>query len=159
MGRTPANGGEDLNRPVKSDEERTLQANEVCGRACEESGVKVSSWRHFAAWKEYVDGTIGESQLAEKAKTEMEEFSKSFGKYLIVASKDDSASSSEEEEKKNRAKRANKIYRKVCSEAGMKVYFFHDLASWIDFVEGKISESEFYERAKLEIGKMKGESN
>jgi hypothetical protein len=42
----------------------------------------------------------------------------------------------------------------VCSEAGVKVCFFHDFNSWHDYIEGKIDEVEFYDRAKVEIDKM-----
>ena len=143
---------------VKSERERTIRANEVCRKACEERGVKVASWHHFQAWKEYVDGKIGDSQLTDKARSEMEQFSGSFGIYLVIERKEDPDQLKKEEEKKKRAKQANQIYRKVCQEAGIKVCFFNDFGSWSNYVEGKITESEFYEKAKLEVESIAAKS-
>jgi hypothetical protein len=134
-------------------EDRADQANEFCGDECRKNRMKVSSWKDFTAWKEYVDGKISDTQLAEKAKMEIAEFSRVFGKYIVIEKAEDKHSD-EEEEKKKRAKRANKIYREVCAETNLNVCFFHGFISWSDYVEGRITESEFYERARAEIKQM-----
>jgi hypothetical protein len=58
-----------------SQEERMNVADEVCRKACEDSGLAVASWQNFDGWKEYVEGQIGESQLTDKAKDEVQGFS------------------------------------------------------------------------------------
>ncbi len=133
-------------------EERAEQADEVFCEACEENGVKVSSWQEFDAWKEYVDGEIDEQRLADKAETELAEFAKSFGKYLVIEKEDPTPS--ENGAKKERVKRANRIYRKLCDATGLTFCFLNGFGAWSDFVEGKISEVEFLEKAKLEVEKM-----
>lgn len=140
--------------PMRLDDERACRADELYYRVCTENGLKVMRWQDFAAWKEYVDGDIDESQLSERARVEMRELSKSFGKYLVVDRTNEPKQLKEEEEKKERAKRANKIYRQVCNEVGLKVSFFRDLKSWIDYVEGEISDSDFYEKVRLEVQKL-----
>jgi hypothetical protein len=83
---------EDVKKPVDEnsrDDDRVNQANEVCCKACEASGVRVSSWESFDAWNEFVEGTIGEHQLADKAKTEVSEFAESFRKYIMIKKKED----------------------------------------------------------------------
>jgi hypothetical protein len=133
-------------------EDRAGQADEVYCEACEENGVKVSSWQEFDAWKEYVDGKIDEQILADKAETELAEFTKSFGKYLVIEKEDPTPS--ENGEKKERVKRANRIYRKLCDATGLTFCFLNGFGAWSDFVDGKISEVEFLEKAKLEVEKM-----
>lgn len=140
------------------DLERATHADDFYYRMCRENGLEVISWEDFEAWKEYVDGKITESQLSERAKTELQEISTSFGKYLVVAKEEEPEHYKEEQEKRERAKRANKIYRRVCQEAGVKVSFFRDFGSWSDYVEGKISETEFYEKAKSEVQLMLAQS-
>ncbi len=133
-------------------EDRAEQADEVYCEACEEKGIKVSSWEEFDAWKEYVDGKIDEQILADKAETELTEFTNSFGKYLVIAKEDPTPSDGGE--KKARVKHANTIYRKLCDATGLTLCFLNSFGTWSDFVDGKINEAEFLERAKLEIEKM-----
>lgn len=52
--------------------------------------------------------------------------------------------------KKRLAKRANQIYRSVCDELALKECFFYGFGAWSEFVDGKISENRFYEKAKAE---------
>ena len=134
--------------------QRALTANGFYSKICEENGLKVVSWQSFGAWKEYVDGQIDESQLNTKVRVELEELSSTFGKYVVADKDEESKHFKEEKEKLDRAKQANKIYRLVCAETGMKVSFFQDFSSWSDFVEGKIDETEFYQRARSEVEKM-----
>lgn len=138
------------------EKERAEQADKLYCEVCEESGLKVSSWQHFDAWKEYVDGKVNETVLAERAETELVEFAKSFGKYLVIRKED--PSNSDDAEKKQRAKRANRIYRKLCEASGLTLCFLSSFSTWSDFVEGRITEAEFLEQAKLEVEKMVRES-
>jgi hypothetical protein len=55
---------------------------------------------------------------------------------------------------KDRARLANRIYRRVCEEAGMELCFFNDFIPWSDYVKGAINESELYEKAREEIMKI-----
>lgn len=135
---------------TEAQKDRALHADEIYCKACEDSGIHISSWHNFKSWHEYVDGKIDDAELSEKARSELDQFSKSFGKYVVIK-KDDPKQAEDETEKKKRAKQAGKIYREVCGEAGITICFFHDFISWSDFVEGKIDESEFHERVKREI--------
>jgi hypothetical protein len=138
------------------DQDRTGKADQGICEACEEGGIKVSSWKEFDAWQEYVDGTINENVLAVKAQTELTEFAKSFGKYLVIEKEDPSPP--EDAEKRERVKRANKIYRTLCDTTGLTFCFFKNFAAWSDYTEGKISEIDFLEKAKMEVEKMVSES-
>lgn len=55
-----------------------------------------------------------------------------------------------EDTKKRLAKRANQIYRTLCDELEIRVCFFYGFSAWSEFVDGKISETRFYEAAKAE---------
>jgi hypothetical protein len=52
--------------------------------------------------------------------------------------------------KKRLAKRANQIYRTLCDELALNECFFYGFRAWSEFVDGKISETKFYEAAKAE---------
>jgi glucose-6-phosphate 1-dehydrogenase len=144
---------------VKSmdEKERTEKANEVYCKACEESGLKVASWENFAAWQEYVDGKIDDTQLVERVRQEMEQFAGRFGKYLVVAN-EDPVPVKKEQEKRDRARQANKTYKKVCEEAGIDVCFFSNFSTWSEYVQGGMSDADFYDQAKVEVRKMSTES-
>lgn len=151
-------GPGDLEGFSHGEKERAVRAGEIYSRLCEEAGIGSLCFENFEAWKAFVEGEIGESQLNEEARKEVEEFSRSFGKYLMVDSREDRRQEREEEEKRERARRANKIYRKVCSECGMQVCFFQDFSSWSDYVEGRISDEAFEQRARAEIEKIRARS-
>ncbi len=152
MGETSQPDMKEEQAKTKEEEERSEQAKQVYCDACEESGLKVSSWQDFGAWKEFVDGTTSEASLTAKAQLELTEFAKSFGKFLVIEKEDPAPS--EDAGKQERVKRANRIYRKLCEAAGLTLCFFSSFSTWKDYVEGRISEAEFLERAKLEIEKM-----
>ena len=133
-----------------AEQERVDRANEFYTRIFSERGVRVSSWHDFGAWKEYVDGRIGESELDEKAKTELEDVSQQFGKYVVIREEPPDYLK-EGTVERERAKLAHKIYRKVCKDAGLTLCFFNDFKTWSDYVRGVIGESEFYEKAKIEV--------
>jgi hypothetical protein len=141
---------------TKEEKERAEQANQVYCEACEEKGIKVSSWKNFDAWNEFVDGAVSETVLTDKAEVELAEFAKRFGKFLVIEKEDPTRS--DDTEKKERVKRANRIYRRLCEAAGLTFCFFNNFATWSDYVEGKISESEFLEESNLEVEKMIRES-
>jgi hypothetical protein len=137
--------------------ERTEQAGQLICEACEERGLKVSSWKDFDAWQEYVDGVISDEVLADKARLELDEFAKNFGKYLVIEKEDPSPP--EDEERKERVKRANKIYRTLCDAGGLTFCFFMNFSAWSDYVQGKMSEMDFLAKAKLEVERMVRESS
>jgi hypothetical protein len=140
---------------------RVSLANEFFHNTCGLEGMKVLTWEDFSAWKEYVDGQISDPELKERATAELEDFYKRFGKYVIVE-EEEPKSAKVDSIKRARAKLANKIYRKVCEDAGMELCFFSNFKTWSDFVGGVIGESEFYQQAKSEIAKMaarKGNGN
>jgi hypothetical protein len=157
MQHTSQNEKDENEELTTEDQGRTGKADQGICEACEEGGLKVSSWKHFDAWQEYVDGTINENVLAAKAQTELTEFAKSFGKYLVIEKEDPSPS--EDAEKKERVKRANKIYRTLCEATGLTFCFFNSFAVWSDYVQGKMGEKDFLEKAKMEVEKMVSESN
>jgi hypothetical protein len=136
-------------------EERCDRANEVCEQACEECGLKVSSWEEFNARQEFIEGRIDENELANRATSEVAHHAQVFGKYLVI-DKEEPESSSEESRRKDRARQANRIYRKVCDEAELTLCFFSDFSSWSDYVKGTLSDSELYDRAKDEAQKLTG---
>jgi hypothetical protein len=135
---------------------RAEQADQAYCEACGEAGLQVSSWLKFDAWKDYVEGEIGEDSLTDKAQKELKEFARSFGKYLVIEKED--PSTSEDAARKERVKRANRIYRKLCDATGLTFCFLSDFATWSDYVEGKITELELMERAKQEIERMVSET-
>lgn len=136
--------------------QRVIQANKVYCKACEENGIKVCSWENFTGWKDYVDGRINESQLSAIAEDELKQFRETFGKYTVV-SNEPSSETDEEALKLERSKLANKIYRKVCTDSGLSFCFFKNFSTWSDYVQGKIGESEFLEKAHEEVQNMLSE--
>jgi hypothetical protein len=154
---TPEDENDENKELTAEDQVRTGKADQVICEACEEGGLKVSSWKNFDAWQKYVDGSINENVLEDKAQTELAEFAKSFGKYLVIEKEDPSPS--EDAGKKERVKRANKIYRTLCEATGLTFCFFNSFAVWSDYVQDKISETEFLEKAKMEVERMVKESN
>ena len=135
-------------------EELAIQAKRTYCRACEEHGVKACSWESFSGYQDYVNGRIKQSELATRADEELRDLTRTFGKYTVVE-REESTTPSEEAEKKERAKEANKVYKKICSESGLGQCFFSDFATWSDYVQGKIDEAEFSEKARLEVEKMR----
>jgi hypothetical protein len=137
---------------AESESERTERAGEAFCQACHDSGVSTVSWENFDGHQEYVEGKIDDAKLAERAQVEMNDFSRSFGKYLVIAQEEPTPR--EPSEKKDRIRQANKIYRETCRDQGMTVCFFKDFSTWSDFVEGRIEESQFLGKAKAELAEM-----
>lgn len=138
---------------TEEEKKREEQADEAICSACEHSGIKVSSWDDFEAWGQYVEGQLDEPQLAETAEKEVTEFARVFGKYLVI-DKEEPAHVRKELEKHERAGQANRIYRRVCREAGLTLCFFKDFDSWSEYVKGGLTDSEFHERVEQELRRM-----
>jgi hypothetical protein len=138
--------------------ERALQARKTYCSFCEEFEMKPCSWESFPSYQDYVDGSITESELLGGANEEFKDFTPTFGKYLVVE-KEEPVASSMDDEKRERARAANKVYKKVCSESGIVQCFFSNFAAWSDYVQGKIDELEFSEKARLEVEEMKASAN
>lgn len=85
-------------------------------------------------------------------------YANSFGKYLSTG-KGEPKFSREEKEKRDRARRANKIYRQVCNDTGLKECFFSNFSIWSDFVTGNMSEAEFVEQTETTARAMALEEN
>ncbi len=145
---------ENLPKAMKDvEKERAVFAKKVYCNACEEIGIKACSFESSAAWREFVDGRIEESELSERAREEMKDFKKAFSKYTIVTEEEEKVPS-EDAMRKHRARLANKIYKEVCSESGLSECFFNGFAAWSDYVQGRIGDAQLMERAKSEAAKM-----
>ncbi len=140
-----------------AEKERVIRANHIYCQACEEKGVRVCSWNSFSSWQEYVDGKISDSQLAEKARDEINQFTETFSKYTVI-SPEDTTPVRDEARKRERAKLATKIYKQVCQDSGRSPCFFKNFATWSDYVNGRIEEPEFVEKARQEVAKMAEEA-
>lgn len=137
--------------------ERIVHATKVFCEKCEEKGVEVCSWESMPGFNSFVDGAITEAELADQARDEMAQFVKKFEKYTIVQ-REPSKVNEEKDEKLKRAKYANKIYKKACSETGKSLCFFNNFSSWQEYVEGRIGDDELYEKAREEIEKLANDS-
>ncbi len=131
--------------------ERIVKANQIFSEACEKLDVKVCSFKEMPGFMDFVDGNISEHQLSEQARQEMSQFASTFSKYAVVSH--DESEVDEELETRQRAKLANKIYRKACEDSGKSFCFFMNFSAWQDFVEGRIDEEELYQRAMEEVRK------
>lgn len=142
---------EDRERETNVD--RCEKANEAYCAECEKQGLKVCSLEEFQARQEFLDGRIDEGQLEAKAAAEVSDYAKAFGKYLVI--RDEEAPVQEQDaDKRERARLANRIYKRVCQEEGLSVCFFSDFSSWSEYVKGKIEDQELYGRAKVEVEKL-----
>jgi hypothetical protein len=120
--------------------------------------VEVLTWcQSNASSSGYGGGEVGQSQFDDQAKNALENYSKNFGDFN-VANQEESKVNGEDSDKKERARRANKIYRKVCQSAGQTSCFFNNFGTWSDFVSGKMSESEFHDHAETAMRQMIAES-
>ena len=137
---------------------RAIEAKRTYCNVCEEYGVKACSWESFSGYQDYVAGRIDESELAGRADEEIKDLTRTFGKYTVV-DKEKSVASSEEDEKRKRARAANTVYKRICSESGLGRCFFSNFGIWSDYVQGRIDETEFSEKARLEVEKMKASAN
>lgn len=141
------------NKEGEAMEQRCDRASKVCGEACEASGLKMSSWDEFDARTDFIEGKIDEGELSRRAASEVSDHARTFGKYLVI-DQEEPKSEREEEHKRERARQANKIYKRVCDEAEMKLCFFSDFSSWSDYVKGELTDAELFDRAQQEARKI-----
>ncbi len=133
--------------------DRCEKANEAYCSECEKQGLQVCSLDEFQARKEFLDGLIDEGQLQARAAVELSDHAKTFGKYLVI--KDEEPGGEDPDAgRRERARLANKIYKRVCREKGLNACFFSDFSSWSEYVRGEIGDAEFYDRAKIEVEKL-----
>jgi hypothetical protein len=101
--------------------------------------------------KEMILSPFGESGMGqqvpspEDASRGFEQYSQIFGKY--ISAKDEKHFSTEEKGKRDRAKRANRIYKQVCEETGLKACFFSNFGEWSEYIDGRMSDDEFQSHA------------
>jgi len=95
----------------------------------------------------FADGYMGQNPMDEQARRSLEQqYSQTFGKHL--SDKDGGDKFSEEERlRRERAKKANRIYKKVCEDLQLNACFFSNFGEWSEYVEGKMSDAEFHGHA------------
>lgn len=139
---------------MKSEQERIIHANKTyCEEHGQQEGVEICSWENMPGYNSFLNGEITESQLADQAAAEMEQFTRTFSKYTLIDKEKKEPSPDEDPVRKERAKIANRIYRKACADSGKSFCFFKNFTSWQKFVHGEISETEFYKNVVEEIRK------
>ncbi len=101
---------------------------------------------------------MGQNPMDEQAQRGFEHYSQTFGKYL--SEKDGEKKFSEEErQKRERAKKANRIYKKVCEDLHINACFFNNFGDWSEYVGGKMSDAEFHGHAITRAQKMMADRN
>ena len=106
----------------------------------------------------FASGDIGQFPVNEQAATSFEQYSHTFEKFL--SDKDGEKKSSEEEKlMRERAKKANRIYKKVCEDLQMNGCFFNNFGEWSKYVEGRMSDAEFHGHAIARAQQMKADQN
>ena len=102
---------------------------------------------------------MGQNPMDEQARRSFEsQYSQTFGKHL--SDKDGGEKFSEEKRQmRERAKKANRIYRKVCEDLKMDACFFSNFGEWSDYVQGKTSDAEFHGHATLRAQQMQADQN
>ncbi len=143
---------------MKSKQERIVEANRTYCEGHADAGIEICSWEKMPGWNSYMKGEMSEAELTEKAGDELAQLTQTFSKYL-KGDKNESAAQAAEETpaRKEKAKAANKIYRKACVDSGKSFCFFKNFTTWQDFVNGGMEEGEFYEKALEEIQKAAAE--
>ncbi len=107
----------------------------------------------------FAGGDMGQNSTDEQARRSFElQYSQTFGKHL--SDKDRGEKFSEEKRlMRERAKKANKIYRKVCEDLQMGACFFSNFGEWSEYVEGKMSDAEFHGHATVRAQQMQADQN
>ena len=101
----------------------------------------------------YEGGEIARGQLDEQTRKGLEQYSRSMEAFSAT-DKEDKKFSDEERARRDRAKKANKIYRQACSDAGLESCFFDNFGVWSDYVAGRLSDDEFHLQAELRARQM-----
>ncbi len=102
-------------------------------------------------------GGMGRETFDEQARRSFEQYSQTFGKYMVH--KEERDFSDREKQKRDRAKKANKIYKGVCEDVGLKSCFFNNFGDWAEYVDGKMSDADFRTNAFVQARQMKAEDN
>jgi len=111
-----------------------------------------------AACSPFTSGYMGQNPMDEAAARGFEQYSPTFGKYL--SDKDGEKKYSEEERLiRERAKKANRIYKKVCEDLQLNACFFSNFGEWSEYVEGKMSDAEFHGHAVTRAQQMMADEN
>lgn len=139
---------------MKDKEERAKKANKVYCDAHGKQDVEPCNWEEMSGYDKFLKGEISESELSRQAREELAQLTKSFSKYLQVDTEKESRAASETRSKEEKAKIANRIYRKACSESGKDLCFFKNFTAWQEFVNGDLNDDELYENAMEEIKKI-----
>jgi len=107
----------------------------------------------------FAGGDMGQNPMDEQARRSSElYYSQTFGKHL--SDKDGGEKFSEEKRQmRERAKKANRIYRKVCEDLDMGACFFSNFGEWSEYVEGRMSDAEFHGHATVRAQQMKADQN
>jgi hypothetical protein len=138
--------------------ERIKKANKTYCDGHDEKGIKVCRWENMPGWQKFLKGEITEDQLCDQAKEELTQLDQAFGKYLHKDENEDHPEPPKDGPLGEKVKIANKIYRQACVDSGMSLCFFKNFDTWQHFVHGEIGESEFYEKAREEISKLKADN-
>ncbi|MHC1725786.1 MAG: hypothetical protein AB9866_07250 [Syntrophobacteraceae bacterium] len=139
---------------MKNKEERAKKANKTYCDGHGQHGIEPCNWEEMPGYDKFLKGEITESELSRQAKEELAQLTKSFSKYLQVDTEKENRAASETRSKEEKAKIANKIYRKACGESGKDLCFFKNFTAWQEFVNGDLKDDEFYEKALDEIKKV-----
>jgi hypothetical protein len=111
-----------------------------------------------AACSQFTSGDMGHNPLDEQAGRSFEQYSQTFGKYL--SDKEGEKNLSEEEKlRRERAKKANRIYKRVCEDLHLSAFFFNNFGDWSEYVDGRMGDAEFYSNAMTRAQKMMANQN
>lgn len=136
---------------------RIAYAKKMYCHLARDHGIDVCSWKGFSAWVDYVEGNIGETELAARAETELKEFLADYERRskVIAEMPPPMSAGTPGSPDPVRVKRANRIYSILCRNSGISACFFRDFGSWSSYVEGAIDEEIFIETAQHEIKKLR----
>ena len=105
------------------------------------------------SYQNYSEGGVNPPDFDARAKGALEKYSNSLVGYANMEEKEHRVSD-EESGKRERAKRANKIYKRVCNDAGIDPCFFNNFGAWSDYVKGRMSEDEFDHKTRKVVEEM-----
>ncbi|MEM5785983.1 MAG: hypothetical protein AAGU11_01615 [Syntrophobacteraceae bacterium] len=105
------------------------------------------------------EGAPGSGSHDEQTKIGLEQYSQAFSKFLVGNNEERKDFSDQEKERRDRARKANKIYKSVCEDMGLKACFFSNFRDWTEYVEGNMSDAEFKLIAAEKARQMMAEEN
>jgi len=101
---------------------------------------------------------FGQGPYDEQARIGLEQYSQTFSK-LIAGKVEGKEYSEQEKQRRDRAKKANKIYKGVCEDIGLKACFFSNFGDWTEYIDGKMSDAEFRMNAVEKARQMAAADN